>query len=216
VHGLGTSGNDLTILARLLVQAGYGVFAIDLRAHGNSLGDTSTFGLREGDDVAGAVDYLLTRIDVHGDKIGAFGVSLGAQAVLRGALRTDKIRALALDGLGPVILSDHGGRPQSLIRWFNYPFNWIYYLLYQFMIGGKDKGVLQVIHEVAPRPILFIAGGERDMYFSQLFFQAAGVPKELLEFPAAQHASGLLQNPEEYMRRLIGFFDKSLHIKESN
>lgn len=214
VHGLGTSGNDLIIPARLLVRAGYGVFVIDLRAHGNSHGDTSTYGLREGDDVAGAADYLLTRIDVHGDKIGAFGISLGAQAVLRGALQTNTIRALALDGLGPSILSDHGGRPHSLIRWINYPFNWIYYLLYQFMIGGRDKGVLEVIGDIAPRPTLFIAAGERDIYFSRLFFQAAREPREIMEFPNAPHAGGMAKDPEEYMRRLISFFEKSLHVKE--
>jgi uncharacterized protein len=209
-HGLGMSGNDLIILAKSLVQAGYGVFVIDLRAHGISHGDTSTFGLREGDDLAGAVDYLLTRIDVHGDKIGAFGISLGAQAVLRGALKTDRIRALALDGLGPSILSDHGGRPQSLIGWINYPFHWIYYLLYQFMIGGRDKGVLEVIGEIAPRPILLIASGEKDIYFNRLFFRAAGQPREIVEMPAAQPAGALTQSPQEYVRRLIGFFEKSL------
>jgi pimeloyl-ACP methyl ester carboxylesterase len=214
VHGLGTSSSNMTALARLLVQAGFGVFAIDLRAHGNSEGDTSTYGLREADDVAGAVDFLIKRIDVHGDKIGAFGISLGAQAVLRGALKTDKIRALALDGLGPSNLSDHGGRPKSLIRWLNYPLNWAYYLIYQFMIGGRDKGVLEVIGEIAPRPTLFIAAGEKDMYFSRLFFQAAGEPKEILEFPQTQHAGGLVQNPEEYMRRLTSFFEKSLHVKD--
>jgi fermentation-respiration switch protein FrsA (DUF1100 family) len=214
VHGLGMSGNDLILLSRLLVQAGYGVFVIDLRAHGKSHGDISTFGLYEGDDVAGAVDYLLTRIDVHGDKIGAYGISLGAQAVLRGALKSDRIRALVLDGLGPSILSDHGGRPQSLIRWVNYPLNWMFYLVYQFMIGGRDKGVIEVIGEVAPRPILFIASGDKDIYFSRLFYQAACEPKELWELPDIRHASGLVQNPQEYMRRLIGFFEKSLNVKE--
>ena len=208
------SGNDLILLAKLLVQAGYGVFVIDLRAHGKSHGDTSTFGLREGDDVAGAVDYLLTRIDVYGDKIGAFGISLGAQAVLRGALKTDKIRVLVLDGLGPSILSDHGGKPQTLTRWFNYPLNWVYYFVYQFMIGGKDKGVIQVIGEIAPRPIFLIASGEKDVYFSRLFYQAAHEPKELWELPGVQHASGLMQDPQEYIRRLTGFFEKSLNVKE--
>jgi pimeloyl-ACP methyl ester carboxylesterase len=213
-HGLGMSGNDLIILAKLLVQAGYGVFVIDLRAHGKSDGDTSTLGLREGDDVAGAVDYLVARIDVHGDKIGAFGVSLGAQAVLHGALKTERICALAFDGLCPSIFSDHGGRPQSLIGWVNYPFNWMVYLVHQFMIGARNKGVIEVIGEIAPRPILFIAGGEKDIYFSRLFYQAAREPKELWELPDAPHAGGLAQDPQEYMRRLIGFFETSLNIKE--
>lgn len=209
-HRLSTSSHSMVALGRLLVRAGYGVFLIDLRAHGNSEGDTSTFGLLEGDDIASAVNYLQTRIDVHGDKIGAYGLSLGAQAVLRGALKTDKIRALVLEGLGPSVLSDHGGKPKSFMRWFNYPFNWVYYLVYQFMIGGKDKGVLQVIGEVAPRPILFIASGEKDIYFNRMFFQAAKEPKELWELPEAPHGGALAVDPDEYLKRLISFFEKTL------
>ena len=215
-HGLGTSSTDSILLARLLMRAGYGVLLLDLRAHGNSQGDTSTFGLREGDDVASAVDYLLTRIDVHGDKIGAYGVSLGAQAVLRGALKTDKIRALILEGLGPSVLSDHGGTPKSLIRWINYPFNWLYYHVYQFMIGGKDRGVLQVIGDVTPRPIFLIASGEKDIYFNQLFYQAAKDPKEIWELPKGQHGYAMAQSPDEYVKRVIGFFDKSLGVNQES
>lgn len=210
LHGLGSGGNEMFYHAEPLVQAGFGVFLIDLRAHGSSDGDTSTFGLREADDVAGAVDYLLHRIDVDGRKIGVLGISLGAQAALRGALQTEYIHSLVLEGLGPSVLGDHGGRPKSLIRWMNYPANWLNYLFFQFMAGGRDHGVLEVISRIAPRPILFIASGERDMYFSRLFYEAAGEPKELWELPNGRHAAGFLQGSREYMQRVIRFFEKTL------
>jgi uncharacterized protein len=215
-HGLGSSSHDMTLLGRLLVRAGYGVFLLDLRAHGNSQGDTSTFGLREGDDIVSAVEYLLRRIDVHGDKIGAYGVSLGAQVVLRGALKTDKIRALMLESLGPSVLGDHGGTPKSLLRWINYPFNWVYYLVYQFMIGGRDQGVLQVIGDIAPRPIFLIASGDKDIYFNRLFFQAAKDPRELWELSEGQHGSALAESPDEYLKRMIAFFDRTLGVKQES
>src|ERR1041385_8166231 len=163
LHPLGSSNTNMLVYAEFLVNAGYGVFMIDLRAHGSSDGDTSTYGLREAEDVASAVDYLLHRLDVNGQKIGAMGISLGAQAALRGALKTDCLRALALEGLGPVRLSDHGGKPKSLRRWINYPFNWINYHVYEFMIGGKDTSVMEAIGQIAPRPILLIASGEKDI-----------------------------------------------------
>ncbi len=210
IHPLGSSNNNMLIYAEFLVNAGYGVFMIDLRAHGSSDGDTSTYGLREADDVAGAVDYLLTRLDVNGQKIGALGISLGAQAALRGALKSDCLRALVLEGLGPVTLSDHGGRPKSLQRWINYPFNWIYYHVYEFMIGGKDTSVIEAIGQVAPRSILLIASGEKDIYFNRLFFQAAKEPKELWELPDAEHGAAILKESQTYMRRVIEFFDKTL------
>ncbi|MBK7319974.1 hypothetical protein [Candidatus Villigracilis affinis] len=116
-----------------------------------------------------------------GAKIGALGISLGAQAALRGALKTDKIRALVLDGLSPARLSDHGGSPRSIQRWLNLPFNWLYYRMYEYMIRGRDAGVLEVIGRIAPRPILLIASGSKDIYFSRLFYEAAKDPRERWE-----------------------------------
>jgi fermentation-respiration switch protein FrsA (DUF1100 family) len=213
IHGLGGVGADMIFHAEFLASAGYGVFLTDLRAHGSSDGDTSTFGLREGDDLVSAVDYLLKRVDVDGSKIGALGISLGAQAALRGALKTKNIHALVLEGLGPVTLNDHGGRPNSFTRWINYPFNWLNYLAYQFMIGGKDRGVLEVVSEIAPRPILFIASGAKDIYFDRLFYQHAKEPKELWELPNGEHGAAFLHNSQEYTERVIEFFDKSLDMK---
>ena len=210
IHPLGSSNDNMLIYAEFLANAGYGVFMIDLRAHGSSDGDTSTFGLCEAEDVAGAVDYLLSRLDVNGQKIGVLGISLGAQAALRGALKTDCLRALVLEGLGPVTLSDHGGKPKSLRRWINYPFNWIYYHVYEFMIGGKDTSVMEAISQIAPRPILLIASGEKDIYFNRLFFQAANEPKELWELPHGEHGGAILEDSKTYMQHVVEFFDKTL------
>jgi len=210
VHGLNGAGIDMVVHAAPLVRAGYGVFLIDLRAHGSSDGDTSTYGRLEGNDVAGAVDYLLTRPDVDADKIGVMGISLGAQAALRGALKTDKLRAVVIEGLGTSILDDHGGRPKTLQRWVNYPINWLYYSLCEFMMGGRDTGVLQVIGNLAPRPLLMIACGGGEIYFNRMFFAAANEPKTLWELPKAQHAGAMTQEPKQYPQRIIDFFDRAL------
>jgi pimeloyl-ACP methyl ester carboxylesterase len=210
LHPLNSASNKMLLYAEFLAKAGYGVFMIDLRAHGSSDGDTSTYGLREADDVAGAVDYLLHRLDVNGQKIGALGISLGAQAALRGALKEECIRALVLEGLGPVTLRDHGGRPRSLRRWLNLPFNWMYYRAYEFMIRGRDTSVVAAIGRLAPRPILLIASGEKDMYFNRIFFQAAGEPRELWELPEGEHGGAVLVDSHAYIRRVVEFFDKAL------
>jgi len=210
VHGLGQANQDMLLYAEHLANQGFGIFMIDLRAHGSSDGDTSTYGLREADDVARAVDYLLHRIDVNGQKIGALGISLGAQAVLRGALKTETIRALVLEDLGPAALSDHGGKSQSLKQWLNTPGNWLYYKLYQFMCRGKQVSVLEVIGRIAPRPILLIASGPQEIYFNRRFYQAAYEPRELWEVPKGEEGAAILSDSHTYLQRVTEFFNREL------
>ena len=215
VHDLGQAGQDMLFYAEVLADAGFGIFMFDLRAHGSSDGDTSTNGLREAEDVAGAVDYLLHRIDVNGQRIGALGIGLGAQALLRGALQVENIRAMVLEGLEPSVLSDHGGRQQPLIRLLSTPGIWLYYRFYQWMRGCRGTGILDAIGHLAPRPLLLIASGSQDIYFNRLFYQAAGDPKELWEVPQGEHGAAILANSHAYMQRMTGFFQKELLAEQT-
>ena len=81
------------------------------------------------------------------------------------------------------------------------------------MIGGKDRGVLKVIGEVAPRPIFLIASGAKDIYFNRLFCQNAREPKKLWELPHGKHGAGFLENSQEYARCVVEFFDETLNSK---
>jgi pimeloyl-ACP methyl ester carboxylesterase len=210
VHALGQASQDMLFYAEVLADAGFGIFMIDLRAHGSSDGDTSTNGLREAEDITGAVEYLLHRIDVNGQKIGALGIGLGAQAVLRGALKTDHIRALVLEGLEPTVPGDHPARQQPLMSRLNTPGRWLYYKVYQFMCGCRSVGVLEVIGRLVPRPLLLIASGSQDIHFNRLFYQAAGDPKALWELPNGEHGVGILADSHGYIQRITDFFHREL------
>lgn len=213
VHGLGSAGLDMEFHAAPMVRAGYSVFLIDLRAHGSSDGKASTYGVLEAYDVAGAVDYLLSRGDIDPDKIGVLGISLGAQAALRGALQSDAIRALVLEGLGPANLADHGGKPVTLRRKLNYPINLFSYWLFDFFSGQHPTPITAEIGKIAPRPILLIACGKFEIYFNRLFYAAAHEGCTLWELPKARHAAALIYEPKEYPRRVIAFFDQAFDAK---
>jgi uncharacterized protein len=209
-HDLGQAGQDMLFYAEILANAGFGIFMIDLRAHGSSDGDTSTHGRREAEDVVRAMEYLLHRVDVNGQRIGALGIGLGAQAILRGALQTNAIRAMVLEGLEPAVLNDHGGRQQSLLQRLYTPANWLYYKLYQWMAGGREPGVLEIIRELAPRPLLLIASGGQDISFNRLFYRAAGEPKELWEIPHGDPKAAILSDSHTYIQRVTQFFQREL------
>lgn len=184
VHGLGSSGLTLSVYAAPLVSAGYNVLLMDLRAHGSSDGDTSTYGVLEAHDVAGAVDYLLARGEVDPDKIGVFGISLGAQAAFRGALHTPAIRALVLEGLGPADIQDRVSPAppedranKGLMLWRRLLYTSLCFEQWVFnaFSGQHPTPLIAEIGKLMPRdarrdvacPILLIACGKAEITFNR-------------------------------------------------
>ncbi len=210
-HGLGGSKVLMLNHARALAFDGYGVLMIDLRAHGGSEGDTIT-GVHEADDILAGVDYLRSRTDVDADKIGAIGVSLGAGAVLQAARRCESIRAVILEGLGPVCLADHGGPPKTFRRKFNYPINWLNYRFMDWMSGEKiPEGVTEALPRLWPRPVMLVAAGRgHEIHFNRIFYEAAREPKELWEVSNAHHAAVYLFEPQAYREKIRLFFRRTL------
>jgi pimeloyl-ACP methyl ester carboxylesterase len=211
IHGLGGSGISMLNQARLLNRAGYSVMLPDLRAHGDSEGDTVT-GVWEVNDVLGALDYLESRPDVDVDQVGILGISFGAQVALHAAARTRAIRAVVLESMGPATLADHGGRPTTLQRWINYPINWFVYKLFDFISGvNQRRGVVETLHLIYPRPVLFISTGRgKEQYFMRLFYEAARHPKALFEVPRAEHGIAVVVDSQEYRERILRIFDQAL------
>ena len=211
VHGLRGTGLALSTQARMLWKAGYSVLMPDLRGHGDSEGDTIT-GVLEINDIHGAMEYLGTRPDVDADQVGILGVSFGAIVALKAATEIKSIRAVVLESMGPATLSDHGGRPTTLKRWINYPYNWFSYKLFDFMCGFEvEEGVIDSLHLIYPRPLLFIATGRgKERYFMRMFFEAARQPKSMLEVPKASHGIAYAVNSREYRNQVLKIFDQAL------
>ena len=64
------------------------------------------------------------------------------------------------------------------------------------------------------RPVLVMQGGT-DVVVSpasgQRLFEAAGQPKEFWFEPAVGHGKFLKTMPDEFERRVVGFFDREIH-----
>jgi uncharacterized protein len=208
-HGLGGGAVTLSHHGKALQKAGYNVLMYDARGHGKSDGDTID-GVHEISDVLGAVDYLRSRPEIATDRIGGLGVSLGAHTLLHAALETQSIRAIVLEGMGPNSLEDHGGRPTTLRRWINYPINWLGYKIGDFISNSKPESNSSALKRLKC-PVLMISTGKKmEQYFMRLLFATASEPKELWEIPAARHAGGFFENPQEYGERTVKFFETYL------
>ena len=79
-HGQGSNKSYLIPQAQFFYALGYNVFMPDFRAHGNSAGETCSFGLYESIDVQDAFNFIRNK----GEKnIILYGISLGASTVLK-------------------------------------------------------------------------------------------------------------------------------------
>lgn len=104
----GSSPIQLIHLAHSLHNRGYNLLMFDLRNHGQSAtAPPVTFGLREADDLLGAIDFLARRGDVDRDRIGVVSFAVGANATIFALPRTDSLRAVvAVQPASPAIFSN--------------------------------------------------------------------------------------------------------------
>jgi pimeloyl-ACP methyl ester carboxylesterase len=204
LHRLGATSLSMSCQARLCQKAGYNVLMFDFRAHGDSQGDTIT-GEMEINDVFGALDYLASRPDVDANQVGILGVHYGAVIALYAASQSAAIKAVVLESIGPATLTDHGGRPETLRRWIIYPFNWLLYSLFDFMSGvERREGVVELLHLIYPRPVLFISTGRgKEQYFVRRFFDAARHPKTLLDVPHASRGIAASVDYQTYQEKVL-------------
>ena len=212
LHGFGTNHFGVVHLAYDLFKRDLQSLMVDFRGHGASEGDGTTLGLRERQDVLGALQYLHSRHDVDADRIGIYGVSMGGATAL---LTEDLgVRALVTDCAFATLRGaiDHGFRriadlPPSIFRtptvWFASRF-----------VGEKLADVLGVVQplarikQTATCPLLIIHGTEDDVVFVQDAYQlylAAVGPKDIWIIPDAGHGRCYEKLGDAYVDRVAAF-----------
>ena len=82
VHGIDSNRSSALGTVPALVESGYSVLAFDLRGHGESDLAQMGAGIHEGDDVLGAVDFVIRERGAQPGAIFLYGRSYGAGIVL--------------------------------------------------------------------------------------------------------------------------------------
>ncbi|MBN1221422.1 MAG: prolyl oligopeptidase family serine peptidase [Anaerolineae bacterium] len=209
-------GNRLPI-ADLLFRHGYSVFIFESRRCAG-IGPLS-LGYHEVDEVADAVDYLLTREDVDPDRIGVHGFSSAGATAIMAAARLPSLRAvIAEGGYGDfeenALGTDYGD--SLLASYFEFLFRGALKLTYRLVIGDNIQQLSPVatIGEIAPRPILLIYGSkEASLGGARQLKLAAGDNAELWIVASAGHGNYLQVAPDEYERRVVSFLNEALKSK---
>jgi uncharacterized protein len=216
VHGVTACKRDHAILlpAGMLHKNGFSVLLIDLRDHGDSTFEDGRYagGTEEYGDVLGAWDWLQTDRGVPASRIGLVGVSLGAATVLIATGHEPGVAATWEDSSYadlPSIIRDElkrGGYPTFLDTGA---------VLAARLLSGDDLtsySPLDGVNQLDGRPI-FITHGDLDDRIAVRYghalvaaAEAAGSAPETWFVARSGHTQAMVDQPEEYERRLVDFF----------
>lgn len=212
VHSMRSNRLEMLSRARFLKNQGFSVLFIDLQAHGETAGDSITFGLRESKNVEAAVTFL--RKIYPTERIGAIGASLGAAAIVL-AKQDLSLNAVILESLHPTI--EEAIENRLKLHFGEYGVLLLPLMLWQLSFYlDTSMDVLSPIVRInnLNSPVLFISG-TNDMHTTQSeterLFAAARIPKDLWIVPGARHFNMHTYAGREYEQRVSAFLSKYLH-----
>lgn len=215
LHGFGSNRLGVLPHTLMLIEQGYGVLMMDMRAHGASGGQVFADGWSSVVDVGAMVDYLQSRPEV--EHIGAMGLSSGAISILHAGAALEDIEVFVADGTGVAGIDDLLDPliPHPAIAWLLVPNYWMGFRFMALFSGIEPLPSLrEQVGRIAPRPILFIAGAE-SMWEPELaakYAFSAGVSAEVWIIPDTGHIAGMLTSPNEYTIRVLAFLDATLDV----
>jgi len=203
----GYNANRLETMYVMFAQNGYGVLAWDFRAHGASGGDISTLGYYEQLDVEAALDFARSQPDVK--HVGAWGGSMGAATVVLTAAKRPEIEAVVSDSAYPSL--------EDLLK-LNIPFAFMRPLILFFGQWSSAAKIDQVrpvdeIGKISPRAVFIIDGWQGAavvMNSPYRLYDAADEPKQIWVADGVPHLGMYENDPLEYEKRVIHFFDEWL------
>lgn len=208
-HGTNADRSSLLAETRLLAAAGFGVLALDFPGQGAS-GGTTMWGADERAAVRAAIDWLSARDEVDPQRIGGFGMSMGAYILTQAAVLDRRLRAVAL-AASPTEIVEQTRTASS--RWgvlSEWPAVWA---LRASGMPTHEMPPREVVGMIAPRTVFILGGGLDTIvpeYMTQQLYAAAKEPKLLWILPGAHHGDYASVAPVEYANRLTDFFYRAL------
>ncbi|MFC8684208.1 alpha/beta hydrolase [Brevibacillus porteri] len=200
-------------LAARLIHAGFDVLMFDFRNAGESSNALTTIGLREQQDLRGAIDFAAAKKPEH--TLGLVGFSMGAATSLMVGGVDERITAIVADS---PFYSLREYLVENLPQWTGlprFPFNWLILTLCPILLGANPRDVnpYQAVKQ-AEKPILFIHGtGDTTIPMvnsERLFELTQDKDSEIWIVPRAGHVRSYPLVPEIYEQRVVAFLEKGM------
>jgi hypothetical protein len=214
LHGVSESKIVGLQPAQWLHERGYHVFLYDSRRHGDSGGSFCTYGFYEKHDASTVINHLHSRADLRLGKIGLFGSSMGAAIAIQVAALDARVSAVIAESGFATLRSIFDDYQKRMIK---LPWHYLRNLVIQRserMAHFKANAVspLEAVRAIHV-PLLIIHGTADNLIafrYSVSVYEQANQPKELWLIPGARHNDIIEVGGEEYRRRVLEFFDRTI------
>lgn len=216
VHGLNRSRIEMVRRLPFVHEGGWNALLIDLRHHGASGGQATTFGVREKDDVAAAARFARERAP---GPVVLWGVSLGGASVVLAAAEDPTVAGVICDS-SYRSLDDTVRHHLRLFRgfrwWLRIVPSWPVADLSIYWIGkrgGFDPATADVVaaaRKLHGRPALFVANSEDRRMPQEIAFElqaAAGPRAEVLIVPGKSHGGAWRDGTAAYQAAAAGVLE---------
>lgn len=215
VHGFQAERSWLLSQARFMIDQGYGALLFDLRNSGASGGDTTYFGAKEWQDVAGAVKFLGTRPEVDGNRLGILGRSMGGGVVIRAAAELQVFKFVIAESTFTDIQSLVTDVVPLSTGLPSFPFAPLisFFASQQTGIDVNSVNSVEQLKRLGSTPVMIIHGTKDDWipysHGQKLFAEALG-PKVFYAVEGAPHYPLLDHDPVGLPKALLAFVDQYL------
>ena len=197
--------------AKMLAGNGYGVLLFDRRGEGESEGDPNLLGWHGERDVHAAVKFLQTRPGVDPERIGGVGLSVGGEMMIAAGAESGALKAIMSEGASGWSVRDDWARGGS--RWDVLLGRSIFTAAVATFASNPPPANLEGLVPKISAATFFVYGEQgqpEEKPANEGFYERAQGYKEIWEVPGSGHMKGIEAQPQEYERRVVGFFDKTL------
>jgi pimeloyl-ACP methyl ester carboxylesterase len=218
VHGLNRSRIEMIRRAPFVHEAGWNALLFDLRHHGDSGGEATTFGAKEKQDVEAATQLARSRTP---GPVVLWGVSLGGASVVLAAAADPQIAGVVCD-------SSYRSLEDTVRHHVQIARGWRWWLaivpswpvadeaiFWMGRRGGFDPAAVDIraaAARLAGRPVLFVANSEDRRMPKEIAFDlkaAAGKDAEVLIVPGKSHGGAWRDGTTAYRAAVQVVLDRA-------
>ncbi|HPG12435.1 MAG TPA: alpha/beta hydrolase [Chitinophagaceae bacterium] len=213
-HGITSNKSVMIPEANEFLYQGYNIMMVDLRAHGNSDGSTTTIGIKESEEVKLAWDWVRQNGE---NNIFLYGISMGAVVVSKA------IKDYSIHPKGVILEMPFGSMKSYLqararllgFRGFTQkPFSWLvgFWINVERGLQGFGHQTKKYVRHISC-PVLVQWGAEDNIVLKseteEVYKALTTSDKKLVVYENAGHESLLQKDPSKWQREIEDFFQRA-------